>query len=167
MVHGILTFCDWFFKNVSSNGTYFISPLRINGSAIESTDSILKFASGGNLSVLSYGPALGKSIKRKEMDRNKYSEEGYRDEVVNISGSVEANVVGSINQLVVQSQKFSNHFVFIFPANISQSTVGDRLGSNACTLIAVKFGTYCFQNHLDISVLWDQGPGRTTAKTKI
>ena len=92
------------------------------------------------------------------MDRNKYSEKGYRDEVVNISGSVEANVVGSINQLVVQSQKFSNNCVFIFPANISQSTVGDRLGSNACTLIAVKFGAYCFQNNLDISVLWDQLP---------
>ena len=92
------------------------------------------------------------------MDRNKYSEKGYRDEVVNISGSVEANVVGSINQLVVQSQKFSNHCVFIFPANISQSTVGDRSGSHTCTLIAVKFGAYCFQNNLDISLLWDQLP---------
>lgn len=114
MVHGFLTFCDWFFKNVSSNGKYFISPLGNNGSVIESTDSILKFASEGNLSALSYGPALRKSIKRKEIDRNKYSEEGYRDEVDNISGSVEANVVGTINQLVVQSEVFKPFCVY-FP----------------------------------------------------
>ena len=105
LVHGFLSFCDWFFKNVSSDGGYFISPLRINGSAVESIYSVLKFASGGNLSGLSYGPALGKLIKRKEMDRNKNSERGYRDTVVNISGS---NVV----DIVVKSQKFSNHCLF-------------------------------------------------------
>ena len=153
-----MSFCDWFFKNVSSNEGYFISPLRINGSAIESIYSVLKFASGGNLSALSYGPALGKLIKRKEMDRNEYSEKGYRDVPINVGGSDAAAVVGSINNLVVQSQKFVNHCVFIFPENISQSTFGDRLGSNACTLIAVKFGAYCFQNKLKISLLWDQLP---------
>ncbi|KAL9953963.1 hypothetical protein ACROYT_G041447 [Oculina patagonica] len=159
VVNGFLMFCDWFFDNVSPNGKYFISPLRINGSAIESIYSILKFASGGNLSALSYGPSLGKLINRKGMQQNKNSEKGYRDVVLNIGGSAAANVEGCTSNLVIPCQRLSNcHCVFTFPTNISQSTVGDRLGSNACTLIAVKFGAYCFHNKLDISLLWNQLP---------
>ena len=57
---------------------------------------------------------------------------------------------------MIPFQRLSNcHCVFTFPTNISQSTVG---GSNACTLIAVKFGAYCFNNKLDISLLWNQLP---------
>ena len=92
MVNGFLMFCDWLFDNVSPNGKYFISPLHINGSAIESIYSVLKFASGGNLSALSYGPSLGKLINRKGMQQNKNSEKGYRDVVLNIGGSAAANV---------------------------------------------------------------------------
>ena len=58
---------------MSPDGKCFISHLRINGSAIESIHSVLKLASGGNLSALSYGPALGKLINRKDMVQNKYS----------------------------------------------------------------------------------------------
>lgn len=159
-MHGFLSFCEWFFNNISPNGKYFISPLHINGSAIESIYSVLKFASGGNLSALSYGPALGKLINRKDLERNKNSEKGYRDVVVNISGTTTADdVTGSTTNLVVVGQRKSNfRCVFIFPSNISQSMVGYRVGSNACTLIAVKFGAYCFQNKLDLSLLWNQLP---------
>jgi len=144
---------------VSPDGKYFISPLRINGSAIESLYSILKFASGGNLSALSYGPALGKLINRKDMVRNKYSEKGYRDVLLNISGEDGANGSGSIINLSVPCQKLSSsHCIFSFLTSISQSTVGDRQGSNACTIIAVKFGDYCHQQKLDISLLWNQLP---------
>ena len=159
-MHGFLSFCEWFFDNISPNGKYFISPLHINGSAIESIYSVLKFASGGNLSALSYGPALGKLINRKDLERNKNSEKGYRDVVVNISGTTAAaDVTGSTTNLVVVGLRKSNfHGVFIFPSNVSQSTVGDRVGSNACTLIAVKCGAYCFQNKLDLLLLWNQLP---------
>lgn len=159
-MHGFLSFCEWFFNNISPNGKYFISPLRINGSAIESIYSVLKFASGGNLSALSYGPALGKLINRKDLERNKNSEKGYRDVVVNISGTTTADdVTGSTtNSVVVGQRKLNFRCVFIFPSNISQSMVGYRVGSNACTLIAVKFGAYCFQNKLDLSLLWNQLP---------
>lgn len=144
---------------MSPDGKYFISPLRINGSAIESIYSVLKFASGGNLSALSYGPALGKLINRKDMSRNQYSEKGYRDVLLNISGEDGANASGSIVNLSVQCQKLSSsHCIFSFPASMSQSTVGDRQGSNACTIIAVKFGDYCHQQKLDISLLWNQLP---------
>jgi len=38
------------------------------------------------------------------------------------------------------------------------STVGDRQGSNACTVVAVKFSDYCHQQKLYISLLWNQLP---------
>ena len=41
---------------------------------------------------------------------------------------------------------------------MSQSTVGDRQRSDACTIIAAKFGDYCHQQKLDISLLWNQLP---------
>jgi len=121
---------------VSFDGKYFISPLRINGSEIEAIYSVLKFTSGGNLSALSYGPALGKLINRRDMVENKYSEKGYRDVNLNVSGSHGGNVSTSITNMAVQSQKLSNSLcIFSFAANIAQSTVGDRQGSNACTII--------------------------------
>ena len=161
MVNGFLSFCDWFFDNVAPNGKYFISPLRINGSAIESIrgigDMLLNqfiapssFPVGGNLSALSYGPSLGKLINRKDMIQNKNSEKGYRDVVLNISGTA-ANVVCSKSNLVIPCQRLANSLcIFTFPTSISRSTIGERFGSNACTLIAVKFETYCFQNKLDL-----------------
>ena len=103
---------------MSPDGKYFISPLRINGIAIESIYSVLKFASGGNLSALSYGPALGKLINRKDMARNKYSEKGYRDVLLNISGEDGANIPGSIiNAKII---KFTLYFFLIRIVCLSQ-----------------------------------------------
>ena len=140
---------------MSPDGKYFISPLRINGIAIESIYSVLKFASGGNLSALSYGPALWKLINRKDMAQNKYSEKGYRDVLLNISGGDGANISGSI----INAKNYQVHTVFFsYPDSMSQSTVGDRQGSNTCTIIVVKFGDYCHQQKLGISLLWNQLP---------
>ena len=84
---------------------------------------MLKFASGGNLSALSYGPALGKLINRKDMIQNKYSEKGYRDVVLNTSGLDGAIVSGSIANISVPSQKLSSSVcIFSFPADIAQSS---------------------------------------------
>ena len=94
---------------MSLDGKYFISPLRINGGAIQCPEySVLKFASGGNLSALSYGPALGKLINRKDMVQNKYSEKGYRDVTLTVSGSHGGNVSTSIANMAVHSEKLSN-----------------------------------------------------------
>jgi len=67
---------------VSPDGRYFISPLRIKGSALESIFSVLKHTSGGNLSAIVYSPALGRLISRKSLSltKNKNSEKGYRDQ---------------------------------------------------------------------------------------
>ena len=62
-MHGFLSFCEWFFTSVSLDGRYFITPLRINGSVLESIFSVLKHRSGGNLSAIAYSPALGRLRK--------------------------------------------------------------------------------------------------------
>ena len=67
------------------------------------------------MSALSYGPALGKLLKRKDMARNKYSGKGYRDVLLNISGEDGVNIYGSIINLSVQCQKLSSsHCIFFF-----------------------------------------------------
>ena len=81
------------------------------------------------------------------------------DVAVNVSGMDVANVAASLCDLVVHCQKMSNcHCMFTFPASISQTTFGGRLGNNVCTLIAMKFGAYCFQHKLETSLLWNQLP---------
>ena len=114
VVHGFLTFCNWYFDKVSPDGKCFISLLRINGSVIESIYSALMLASGGNLSALSYGPALGKLINRKDMMQNKYSENGSRDATLNVSGSDGGIVSTSITNMAVHSQKLSNSLCIFF-----------------------------------------------------
>ena len=73
------------------------------------------FPVGGNLSALSHGPSLGKLINRKDMIQNKNCEKGYRDVVLNISGTA-ANVVCSTSNLVIPCKRLSNslslHFHF-------------------------------------------------------
>ena len=64
IIIGSLTKCH-LMENASS-----VTCVMINGSAIESMYSVLKLASGGNLSAFSYGPALGKLINRKDMVQN-------------------------------------------------------------------------------------------------
>ena len=138
---------------MSPDGKYFISPLRINGSALESVFSVLKHASGGNLSALSYGPALGRFIYRKgEVVVNQYSELGYRDVTLGLDGALSHVVQVKANHVSANITKFK------FPPEISQSTIGGREGSNACTLIAVQFGACCLRNNLDISLFWDKLP---------
>ena len=75
-MHGFLLFCEWFFTYVSPDGRYFISPLRVNGSALESIFSVLKHTSGGNLSAIAYSSALGRLINRKDLAVNQHSEKG-------------------------------------------------------------------------------------------
>ena len=48
--------------------------------------------------------------------------------------------------------------MFAFPPSIAKSELGGRQGSNACTIILVKFGTYYFNYKLDVSLLWNELP---------
>ena len=103
---------------------------------------------------------LGNLINRKDMIQNKYSEKGYRDVVLNINGTAAANVACSTSNLVIPCQRLKLPLHFHFPNKhfSVHNQIGDRFGSNACTLIAVKFGAFCFENKLDLSLLWNQLP---------
>ena len=123
---------------------YFISPLKINGSAIESIFSVLKFTAGGNLSASNYGSFRGRVITGREVITNSNSERGYRDDVILVSGSVtsssEASRMSYSVRLIYDPFGLNEMKQFCFSANLSQSTIGGRLGSNACTIIASLVG---------------------------
>jgi len=63
-------------------------------------------------------------------------------------------------QLFSQAKKVnSGCILFAFPPSIAKSELGGRQGSNACTIISVKFGTYYnFNCKLDVSLLWNELP---------
>ena len=64
---------------------------------------------------------------------------------------------GSFTNLSVNSQKMSSSLcIYSFQVSVAQSSL--RQGSNAYTIIAVKFGDYCNQKKLDESLLWNQLP---------
>ena len=89
------------------------------------------------------------------MVRNRNAEKGYRDVPINVNGSLEVNT----NIIAVKCNLLSPTLVkLVFPVEISQSTIGGRQGSNACTVIAVVFGAICVQQSLDVSLLWQQLP---------
>ena len=143
MVYGFAQFCHWF---VATYPDYFISPLRINGSAIESIFSVLKFTAGGNLSASNYSSFRGRVITGREVITNSNSERGYRDDIIMVSGSVSSGSEGSSSRpsysvrLVYDPFGINEIKQFSFSANLSQSTIGGREGSNACTLIASMVG---------------------------
>ena len=125
---------------------YFVSPLRINGSSIESIFSVLKFAAGGNLSASNYRSFRGRIIAGREVITNSNSERGYRDDVILVSGSLTSTSGNSGSRpsysvrLVFDPFGISGLKQFSLSGNLSQSTVGGRQGSNACTLIASLLG---------------------------
>ena len=60
-------------------------------------------------------------------------------------------------RLFSQAKKVnSGCILFAFPPSIAKSELGGRQGSNACTIISVKFGTYYFNYKLDVSLLWNE-----------
>ena len=127
-------------------GVTLFSPLRINGSALESIFSVLKHTSGGNLSAIAYSPALGKFINRKDLVVNQHSEKDYRDQILNIDGQ---SIITTDNQISVKCSNVCRSLCqFSFPATIAQSSLGGRQGSNACTIIAVRFGHYALMHTL-------------------
>lgn len=123
---------------------YFISPLRINGSAIESIFSVLKYTAGGNLSASKYGSFRRQVITGWEVITNSNSERDYRDDIILVSGSFTSSSGGSRMsysvRLVYDPFGLSEIKQFCFSANLSQSTIGGRQGSNVCTIIALLVG---------------------------
>ena len=76
MVDGFLGFCQEFLQN---HPGYFITPVRINGSAVESYFSQLKYAARGQLSAVNYETAQAAIETSKAASTKRPSEADYRD----------------------------------------------------------------------------------------
>ncbi len=81
MYYGFNGLCKDF---LSRNPGYFIVPVRISCSAIESVFSCLKYISGGNLSAINYTTSLSALITQRETASNSKGEDGYRNVSINI-----------------------------------------------------------------------------------
>ena len=68
----------WFFKTYP---TYFISPLRLSGSAVESIFSQYKHTAGGKLDAVNYTTARAACLIKQSVATH-HSGKGYRDEAL-------------------------------------------------------------------------------------
>jgi len=78
-VYSFRAFCEWFFKTYP---TYFISPLRLSGSAVESLFSQYKNNAGGKLDSVNYCTARAAHLVKQTVSTH-HSGKGYRDENLN------------------------------------------------------------------------------------
>ena len=82
MYYGFTGLCEEF---LTDHPSYFIAQIRVNGSAIESVFSCLKYIlSGGNLASTNYSTSLGSYLEQNKDAVNPNAEHGYRTEVPNI-----------------------------------------------------------------------------------
>ena len=80
-VYGFAAFCEWFFKEYPS---YFIVPIRITGSAVETLFAQYKYLSGNKLDAVNYTTARSKYICKKKVEATHHSGMYYRDVPLNI-----------------------------------------------------------------------------------
>ena len=78
MYQGFTGLCESFLSTHAPRG-YFISPIRINGSAVESYFSQLKYAARGQLSSTQYSVVRGAVATSKAASTKQPQECDYRD----------------------------------------------------------------------------------------
>ncbi|XP_065889322.1 uncharacterized protein [Dysidea avara] len=77
-VYSFRAICEWFFKTYP---TYFVSPLRLSGSAVESLFSQYKHAAGEKLDAVNYTTARAACLVRQSVAVH-HSGKGYCDEAL-------------------------------------------------------------------------------------
>ena len=82
-VYGFAAFCEWFFKEYPN---YFVVPIRITGSAVETLFAQYKYLSGNKLDAVNYTTARSKYICKKKIESSSTHHSGlyYRDVPLNI-----------------------------------------------------------------------------------
>ena len=147
MVSSFLHYSESFVYHVPAEEGYFIAPIRINDSRIESFFSKLKFGAWGQLSAINYGSGVARIQVKTEVDRVTASAKSYRDESVIVQTTLVLPRSDVAVHVEGRSKPYGFSFTeFLFPFNISQSCFGGRNGSNACTLIAIFVGNYFLRN---------------------
>ena len=79
-VYGFRGLTEWFFKTYP---TYFIAPLRLSGSSVESPFSQYKHSSGGKLDAVNYFTSRAAHLVKQSVTTH-YSGKQYQDEPLNI-----------------------------------------------------------------------------------
>ena len=79
--YGFTAFCKWFF---AAYPTYFVSPLRISGSAVESLFSQYKHIAGGKLDAVNYTTARGAHLMKQIVSEH-HSGTDYRDQSISVA----------------------------------------------------------------------------------
>ena len=146
MVSSFLKYCQWFLDNIPrhlESANYFITPLRVSGA-------------GENVTPSNYGSGLAHMQARTEVSHKTYSDKGYRDDVVmphpteEHAGQPSSSPSSPNANTVIGPSKphgFSvTEIIFLF--SVSQSVLGGRHGSNACTLITISFGNHFMRSSL-------------------
>ena len=77
MVSSFLHYSESFVYHVPAEEGYFIAPIRINDSGIESFFSKLKFGAWGQLSAINYGSGVARIQVKTEVDRVTASAKSY------------------------------------------------------------------------------------------
>ena len=75
-VYGFHEFCRSFLER---NPGYYIVPLKLNGSAVETLFSQFKHIAGGKLSSINYAQAKRTVMLRKDVRGQNRGNQGYRD----------------------------------------------------------------------------------------
>lgn len=76
-VYGFSHFCEWFLAKYRG---YFVSPIRINGSAVETIFSQYKHMTSGKLDASNYATARASCLTKKSCDMSTHhSGNDYRD----------------------------------------------------------------------------------------
>ena len=74
--YGFIGFIETFFTN---HPEYYITPLKLNGSGVETLFSQFKFSAGGKLTSLNYETAKKSVMLRRDIHGKHASRRGYRD----------------------------------------------------------------------------------------
>ncbi len=85
MVTGFIGLCSDF---LDRHPECYISPLRVNGSAVESIFSSLKYIADGNLSSTNYASSLSSLLTQRNVQKNPLAEKGYRTDIQNINSMI-------------------------------------------------------------------------------
>ena len=80
-VYQFKAFCGWF---LTACPTYFVSPLRISGSAVESIFSQYKHIAGGKLDAVNYTIARGAHLMKQIVSEH-HSGAGYCDQTISVA----------------------------------------------------------------------------------
>ena len=86
MFHGFVSLCSYFLSKHSLNG-YYIVPVRVNGSAVESYFSRLKFSAHGQLSAINYPTAQAAVQMAKSVSTGRPHEVDYCEAKIDIKTS--------------------------------------------------------------------------------